>query len=296
MSNGLVSILTPCYNCTSFIHRLLDSVLEQDYLEIEMILIDDGSQDNLLDYLNSQKYFQKFDDKGYRLWYFFQQNNGQASAIKNGLQKIGGKYLIWPDSDDYFNSNAIGLMVSSFEIDSSIGIVRCYSNHINEELEFQDTYQGMLNEKEGISNIFLDCLYLSKNMYFGAGNYMVKKENLQYSLKSYNIFEHKLTGQNWQLILPTVYNFSIYTINLKLHNIVEFNLSHSRKKKSLLKEVLTLLAHKNTLLHTLNNIKNLDSLEKFKLKQDIRLKYFKGIVKTVLTHVVSQNKMLKFIK
>ena len=46
MQKGLVSILTPCYNTGSIVHRLLDSILAQDYPSIEMFAINDGSTDN----------------------------------------------------------------------------------------------------------------------------------------------------------------------------------------------------------------------------------------------------------
>ncbi len=285
MTNSLVSVLTACYNCTTFVHRLLDSILDQDYPNIEMILVDDGSNDNLLHFLASNSYFEKFENRGYQLFYYLQKNMGQASAIKNGLNKIKGDYLIWPDSDDFFNSNIVGTMITAFNNDSRIGIVRCYSNHLNEKLELQKTYQGMFNEKNEIGDIFLDCLFLTKNMYFGAGNYMVKTKALKSSLKSMNIFEHRLTGQNWQLILPTVFNYRIYTISLRLHNIVQFPASHSRLSKNVLKDIRTLLAHKNTLLHTLDNTQNLKIMYRIKLKNKTRYIYFKRILGKILIYL-----------
>lgn len=46
MQEGLVSVITPCYNTGEIIHRLLDSILKQDYPSVEMLVVDDGSTDN----------------------------------------------------------------------------------------------------------------------------------------------------------------------------------------------------------------------------------------------------------
>lgn len=58
---NLVTILTPCYNGAKVIHRLLDSVLVQDYPHIEMIVVDDGSTDNSKETIESYK--SKFEEK-----------------------------------------------------------------------------------------------------------------------------------------------------------------------------------------------------------------------------------------
>lgn len=63
MQKGLVSIITPCYNTGGVIHRLLDSVLEQDYPSISMLVIDDGSADNSKEVILS--YIPLFEKKGY---------------------------------------------------------------------------------------------------------------------------------------------------------------------------------------------------------------------------------------
>ena len=63
MGKGLVNILTPAYNCASLITRLLDSVLEQTYPNIEMFVVDDGSTDDTANVVKS--YINKFLDRGY---------------------------------------------------------------------------------------------------------------------------------------------------------------------------------------------------------------------------------------
>lgn len=290
MNQNKVTVLSACYNCTGHIHRLLDSILQQDYHDIEMILIDDGSSDNLASYLDENKYYKKFKERNFQLKYFYQKNQGQASAIKNGLKHVEGNFLIWPDSDDYLNINQISKMVNTFKLDNSIGVVRCYSNHIDEKGNLQDTFQGMYNKKEGLNNIFLDCLYFTNNMYFGAGNYMVIFERLKSSLKSFEIFEHKLTGQNWQLILPVTYHHNTFTINEKLHNIVELSNSHSRHKKSFAKSIKTQLSHRNTLIHTLNNIQDMKEDYRSELILSIKKTYFKRMItflKSTLKKMIS---------
>lgn len=62
IKQGLVSIITPCYNGEKLIHRLLDSILSQDYPSIEMIIVDDGSKDKTHDVI--ENYINKFKQKG----------------------------------------------------------------------------------------------------------------------------------------------------------------------------------------------------------------------------------------
>jgi len=70
----LISILTPTYNYGHFIHRLLDSVLQQTYNNIEMIIIDDGSTDNTKQVIDG--YIEKFQKRGFSLNYIYQGNQG----------------------------------------------------------------------------------------------------------------------------------------------------------------------------------------------------------------------------
>lgn len=273
-NKALVSIITPCYNSTKFIHRLLDSVLVQDYPSIEMLLIDDGSTDNLMSFLLNNNYFERFKTKGYFLKYFHQENKGQSAAINLGLKHYEGKYLTWPDSDDYYESNAILTFVNLFDEYENIGVVRCYSNHFTDENIKLEKFSGDRNNKYGQDNLFYDCLYMTENMFFGAGNYIVKSDALLSSMQEPQIYQHKLTGQNWQLLLPVLYNFDCFTTKQRLHNIYVRENSHSRIKSSILKRILVLEQHKRTIVYTLNNIKNITVAEKKEISKKIKLIYF----------------------
>ena len=97
MEVPLISMITPCYNSGSYVHRLLDSVLAQDYPAVEMYAVDDGSTDHTRQVI--QTYIPLFEQRGYSLTYVYQEHAGQSEAINKGLKCVKGKYLVWPDSD-----------------------------------------------------------------------------------------------------------------------------------------------------------------------------------------------------
>lgn len=101
MNSKLVSVITPCYNSGKFIHRLLETILEQDYPCLEMYVIDDGSVDNTKEVVKN--YITKFDKRGYTLIYIFQENEGQSVAVNRALKSIKRlNIFVWPDSDDFY--------------------------------------------------------------------------------------------------------------------------------------------------------------------------------------------------
>ena len=83
----LVSIITPCYNGESYITCFLDSILYQTYPNIELWIVNDGSKDKTEEIILSYK--SKFDDKGYKLNYIYQENAGQEPV---GQESAGEKH------------------------------------------------------------------------------------------------------------------------------------------------------------------------------------------------------------
>ena len=129
----LVSVLTPTYNCGKYITRLLDSVLRQTYPAIEMHVIDDGSVDDTKAII--ERYIPEFEQRGYRLLYHYQANQGQSAAINNHLNLVTGDYFVWPDADDFYKTDdAIEALVNALEnSDETVGMSRCMLEYLNED-------------------------------------------------------------------------------------------------------------------------------------------------------------------
>ena len=112
MNSSLVSIVTPCYNGEKYLSRFLESILNQTYSEIELILINDGSNDGTERIV--QGYRQSFSAKGIRFLYEYQKNQGQAAALNRGLKLFTGEYITWLDSDDEIMPDFIKKKVDFF--------------------------------------------------------------------------------------------------------------------------------------------------------------------------------------
>ena len=86
-----VSVIIPVYNGERFICDAIESVLAQTYKDFELIVVDDGSQDQT---------DQKIKGYGYRLTYLYLPNSGQARARNLGHTHSSGEYLAFLDADD----------------------------------------------------------------------------------------------------------------------------------------------------------------------------------------------------
>jgi len=95
----LFSIIVPVYNVQQYIHQCIDSVLSQNFKDYELILIDDGSTDN------SSIICDKYSQKDLRIKVIHKENSGSSDARNSGLKNANGKYIIFLDSDDYWNRN-----------------------------------------------------------------------------------------------------------------------------------------------------------------------------------------------
>jgi glycosyltransferase involved in cell wall biosynthesis len=101
----LVSIVTPSLNMARFLPQTIESVLSQDYPEIEYIVMDGGSTDGTIEILKSY---------GDRLRFYSAPDGGAADAINRGFQRSRGSILGWLSADDTYMPGAVSAVVSKF--------------------------------------------------------------------------------------------------------------------------------------------------------------------------------------
>lgn len=117
MSTPQLSIIIPYYNASTFIERTLDYAKEQEQLDAEIILVNDGS-----DNFNSQV-LQKYVDKIDLI--ITQENKGQAAARNAGIQQAKGTYILNWDADDFFEPTFSRKAIEVFETDTEVKLVTC---------------------------------------------------------------------------------------------------------------------------------------------------------------------------
>lgn len=104
-----LSIIIPVYNTAQFLSRCIDSILAQCFTDWEMILVDDGSTDD------SGAICDAYRQKDGRIRVIHKENGGAGSARNAGLDAASGRYIAFPDSDDWIESDAYGYCVDLME-------------------------------------------------------------------------------------------------------------------------------------------------------------------------------------
>ena len=123
--NPLVSIVTPSYNQARFLEFTIRSVLEQDYPNIEYILVDGGSTDGSLDIL--QRYADRF------ACCVSEKDRGQTDAINKGFARANGDVLAWLNSDDTYEPHAVAEAVEFVKGRPEVGMVYGDANFLDED-------------------------------------------------------------------------------------------------------------------------------------------------------------------
>lgn len=102
-SNGLITIVVPVYNVEKYLERCVNSIVNQTYQNLEIILVDDGSPDHC------PEMCEEFAKKDSRIRVIHKQNAGLGMARNTGIDHASGEYIYFVDSDDYIALNTIEL-------------------------------------------------------------------------------------------------------------------------------------------------------------------------------------------
>ncbi len=124
---SLVSIVTPSYNQADYLEATIRSVIEQDYPQIEFIVIDGGSTDNSLEIIR------RYDDR-ISSW-ISEPDTGQTEAINKGFARATGGVLAYLNSDDLYRPGAIREAVEYLDANPDVGMVYGDADFIDESGE-----------------------------------------------------------------------------------------------------------------------------------------------------------------
>ena len=137
------SIIIPAYNVDKYIKRCLDSVFNQDYKDFEVILVDDGSDDDTIKIA-----------KEYDLKIIKTKHNGVSESRNVGIKQAKGEYLLFLDSDDYYEEHLLKKIVDNLEKD--LDILRFQVRNVyddKENVDFNEEGFNILNGEEAFNRI-----------------------------------------------------------------------------------------------------------------------------------------------
>ena len=140
--NPLVSVIIPCYNDHKYILKAIDSINQQTYKNVEIFVIDDGSDETTKQILRSIKQA--------NLFVLHQPNGGPSNARNNGIKEAKGEFILTLDADDYFEPSFLEKALLILENSPRIGLVTCNGFIFNEK-----GITGKFISKSGSASDFL---------------------------------------------------------------------------------------------------------------------------------------------
>lgn len=198
-----VSIIVPVYNVEKYLRRCVDSLIEQSYSQIEILLIDDGSKDN--SFLICKEYA----EKDSRIRVFHKENEGLGLTRNYGIERACGEYITFVDSDDYLAADAIEIMLKKAVITGADVIIAShyYKNKEQKNVLPERLYSGaeiketLMVHMMGNKGNYLDALsytawgklykkelFTKNNLFFPSERKFIW-EDLAFSVEAYPLCE-----------------------------------------------------------------------------------------------------------
>lgn len=195
---SLISIIIPCYNDALYIEQAIDSALNQTYPYKEVIVVDDGSNEE------TKKILKSLESKITKL--ITQENQGQSNARNTGIQAAKGKFILTLDSDDFFESTFCEKAITIISGNDNVKIVSCYAN-----LLFENGLNNIFQTEGGDLQSFL-C----KNFALGSALFRLEEwkvsggydEKMKQGFEDWEFYVRLLkTGGIAEIIQEPLYNY-----------------------------------------------------------------------------------------
>lgn len=149
MPQKIISVIVPVYNVQEYLEKCINSILEQTYADLEVILVDDGSTDG------SRETCDKLAQNDRRIKVIHQQNAGQSSARNVGLDIATGDYVSFIDSDDWIDNDMYEVLMNLMNRYNpdivSCGLKNIYKDHVN---SIQTDKVVVFSNEEALEDLF----------------------------------------------------------------------------------------------------------------------------------------------
>lgn len=271
---SIVSIVICCYNGIKHINNCFFCVLSQTYSDIEVLFVDDGSTDGSFQYALTYK--KAFEDRGFSLRCFTQENKGAGGAAALGLLHATGEFICCFDVDDILYPESVEQRVLFLQQYDDYAGVRTNGFKVSSDGKSKSLFVNNKEEKQK-TDIFYDLLFGKTNNW--AGSYMVRSTDLWKVFPDHHIIESRY-GQNLQILMSVAYQNKIGFIDIPLMEYVYNSDSFTNKSKDLVSIIDKYEGYKSIRIDILKQLGVTDKLfynelDKcyYKLYMDLALKY-----------------------
>lgn len=281
----LISVIVPVYNVEKYLNRCIDSILNQTFKQIEIILVNDGSTDNSGDICDE---YAKLDN---RIIVIHKKNNGVSSARNRGIDVATGNWITFLDSDDYIEKEMYETLYKT-AIKEEVDVCACFFKYLtlDNRMLFKPTQEQLDVEGKYKSVEFFNLIY--KDSYLNG--ICVSPGNKIYKKKLFNNLKFKTDIYEDDELFNRMYlqNINVFVLNKAFYVYVQNPNSLTNKnfgEKNLvfidiLYERLNLLRKKKIYelyYHTVKLFCNITIEYYFRLNNKTKWKY-KDIYKKVL--------------
>lgn len=182
-----VSMVVPCYNKVDYIDEFIQSVCNQEYDNIELIFVNDGSTDGTKEKI--ELWVPRLVKRGFDVIVINQTNKGVGAAVHSGLKQMTGEYICMPDCDDVLHPDYVSRMTSILDNNQSVQWVQC---NIQTDSNFALFYKHNLLEA-----------YILHSFFWNVWSKMVRRSYFD-KCKILEYFIDSRTTQECQISLPLI--------------------------------------------------------------------------------------------
>ena len=279
-----ISVIIPVYNTEKYLKRCLDSVIAQEYKDLELVIINDGSTDNSEQLINEYK--TKYPEL---ISYYNKENTGVADTRNFGIKKAKGEYIMFLDSDDYIDT----ALLKNLEdyINKNIDLIKFKLQRVNEEGETLEIVPGATFEEttgeEGFNKLYSTDVLLDSPCVYLIKKEILTKNNLKFMVGT----EHEDFG-----LVPFIIVLAKTMVSVNFYGYYyiqsENSITRNENYKKTIKKAYDALKHYDNAIELTQKLK-LGKLT----KQNIKIYYTNAIiVKAKELHKEEQEKYIKEIQ